>query len=123
MGEKIVKHTKLAANVLGTCLHALRFLFPLHILLKLVLSTVPLATIYVFSFMLKLLSESTMNVGKIIQYSALFVALTVSGKIFEIVNGILETKINLQLWIKVKEDWRNKPNLLRNFGFDEKNFK
>lgn len=97
MGEKIVKHTKLAANVLGTCLHALRFLFPLHILLKLVLSTVPLATIYVFSFMLKLLSESTMNVGKIIQYSALFVALTVSGKIFEIVNGILETKINLQI--------------------------
>lgn len=33
------------------------------------------------------------------------------------------TKINLQLWIKVKEDWRNRTNLLRNFGFDEKIFK
>ncbi len=31
-------------------------------------------------------------------------------------------KINLQLWIKVKEDWRNRAGLLRNFGFDEKQF-
>ena len=38
------------------------------------------------------------------------------------IENFFETKINLQLWIKVKEDWRNKPNLLRNFGFDEKNF-
>ncbi len=39
------------------------------------------------------------------------------------IENFLGTKINLQLWIKVKEDWRNRPNLLRNFGFDEKIFK
>ena len=31
-------------------------------------------------------------------------------------------KVNLQTWVKVKEDWRNRDNLLRSFGFDEKNF-
>lgn len=29
-------------------------------------------------------------------------------------------KINLQLWVKVKKDWRNKDIQLRNFGFDKK---
>lgn len=31
-------------------------------------------------------------------------------------------KINLQVWIKVKEDWRNKENLMRSFGFDSNDF-
>ena len=31
-------------------------------------------------------------------------------------------KINLQLWVKVKEDWRNRQNLLHAFGFDQKDF-
>lgn len=33
-----------------------------------------------------------------------------------------DCKINLQLWVKVKEDWRNREGLLRNFGFDQKDF-
>lgn len=33
-----------------------------------------------------------------------------------------DCKINLQLWVKVKEDWRNREGLLRNFGFDKKDF-
>lgn len=33
-----------------------------------------------------------------------------------------DCKINLQLWVKVKEDWRNRDGLLRNFGFDKKDF-
>lgn len=28
--------------------------------------------------------------------------------------------VNLQIWVKVKEDWRNRAELLKNFGFDEK---
>jgi len=32
----------------------------------------------------------------------------------------LDCKVNLQLWVKVKEDWRNREGLLRNFGFTEK---
>jgi GTP-binding protein Era len=28
------------------------------------------------------------------------------------------TKVNLQLWVKVKEDWRNKEAALRSFGFN-----
>ena len=30
------------------------------------------------------------------------------------------TRINLQCWVKVKEDWRNRQGLLRSFGFDER---
>lgn len=28
-----------------------------------------------------------------------------------------QTKVYLQLWVKVKEDWRNKENIMRNMGF------
>jgi len=30
-----------------------------------------------------------------------------------------DTKINLQLWVKVKEDWRNSEGMLKNFGFKD----
>ena len=31
-----------------------------------------------------------------------------------------DQKVFLQLWVKVKEDWRNRDGLLRNFGFTDK---
>lgn len=31
-------------------------------------------------------------------------------------------KINLQIWVKVKEDWRNREGILRSLGYDEGNF-
>ncbi len=31
-------------------------------------------------------------------------------------------KVNLQTWVKVKEDWRNRRALLQNFGYDKNNF-
>lgn len=33
-----------------------------------------------------------------------------------------DCKINLQLWVKVKEDWRLRPNILHSLGFDKKDF-
>ncbi len=30
---------------------------------------------------------------------------------------LLETKVNLKLWVKVKKDWRDSDYLLKNFGF------
>ncbi|MBP0963822.1 MAG: GTPase Era [Oscillospiraceae bacterium] len=30
--------------------------------------------------------------------------------------GFFRIKVNLQCWVKVKEDWRNKEGLIRNFG-------
>ena len=36
--------------------------------------------------------------------------------------NFFDCKINLQTWIKVKEDWRNRRALLTNFGYDSKNF-
>ena len=33
-----------------------------------------------------------------------------------------DCKVNLQTWVKVKEDWRNRRALLTNFGYDSKNF-
>lgn len=32
-------------------------------------------------------------------------------------------KVFLQTWIKVKEDWRNSERMMRNFGYDEKDFR
>lgn len=34
----------------------------------------------------------------------------------EDLESFFEIKVNLQCWIKVKEDWRNKEGLIRNFG-------
>ena len=31
-------------------------------------------------------------------------------------------KVNLQTWVKVREDWRNRRSMLSNFGYDQKNF-
>lgn len=31
-------------------------------------------------------------------------------------------KVNLQTWLKVKEGWRNRSGVLKNFGFDPKDF-
>lgn len=31
-------------------------------------------------------------------------------------------KINLNIWVKVKEDWRNRESVLRSLGYDNKNF-
>lgn len=35
------------------------------------------------------------------------------------IEHFLGLKVNLKLWVKVKEDWRNRDGLLRNFGFTE----
>jgi len=29
----------------------------------------------------------------------------------------LGIKINLRIWVKVREDWRNKEGLIKNFGY------
>lgn len=36
------------------------------------------------------------------------------------IEDMLETKVNLQLWVKVKKDWRDSDFLLKNFGYDPK---
>ena len=33
------------------------------------------------------------------------------------IEGLLECKVNLQLWVKVKKDWRDSDFLLKNFGY------
>ncbi len=36
--------------------------------------------------------------------------------------NMLECKVNLNIWVKVKDDWRNKLNVLRTLGYNENNF-
>ncbi len=36
--------------------------------------------------------------------------------------NFFDCKINLTLWVKVKEDWRNREGILRSLGYDESNF-
>jgi len=31
---------------------------------------------------------------------------------------LLGCRVNLQLWVKVKEDWRNRESVLRELGYD-----
>ena len=33
---------------------------------------------------------------------------------------MLEAKVNLQIWVKVKKDWRDSDFLMKNFGYDKK---
>ena len=33
------------------------------------------------------------------------------------IEGLLGTKVYLDLWVKVKKDWRDRDGILRNFGF------
>ena len=35
------------------------------------------------------------------------------------IERFLGCRVNLQCWVKVKEDWRNREGLLRNFGFKD----
>ena len=34
------------------------------------------------------------------------------------IEDLLESRVNLQLWVKVKKDWRDSEFLLKNFGYD-----
>ena len=34
------------------------------------------------------------------------------------IEGLLGTKVNLQLWVKVREDWRNRMDDLRTLGYE-----
>lgn len=36
------------------------------------------------------------------------------------VENMLEMKVNLQLWVKVKKDWRDSDFLIKNYGYDKK---
>ena len=35
------------------------------------------------------------------------------------IERLMGSKVYLELWVKVKEDWRNREHMLRNFGFTE----
>lgn len=37
----------------------------------------------------------------------------------EEIEFLLDTQVNLQLWVKVKENWRNLPNYINDFGLNE----
>ncbi|MCR6544033.1 GTPase Era [Dehalobacterium formicoaceticum] len=44
------------------------------------------------------------------------------GKLARVdIENLLDSKVYLELWVKVKKDWRNQDVALRNFGFDKKN--
>jgi len=36
------------------------------------------------------------------------------------IEDMLEMKVNLKLWVKVKKDWRDSDFLMKNFGYDKK---
>ena len=37
------------------------------------------------------------------------------------IENLLDTKVNLKLWVKVKKDWRDSDTLLKNYGFRDEN--
>ena len=36
--------------------------------------------------------------------------------------ALLDAKVNLQLWVKVKKDWRDSEFLLKNYGYKEEDY-
>lgn len=43
---------------------------------------------------------------------------TVGMKSREDIEKLLDCHVNLQLWVKVKDDWRNRENILKTLGYD-----
>ena len=43
----------------------------------------------------------------------------VSSQAREDMERFLDAKVYLQTWVKVKENWRDNPGLIRSFGFTE----
>ena len=43
----------------------------------------------------------------------------IGGQARKEIENLLGNKVFLDLWVKVKKDWRNKDSLLKNFGFTE----
>ena len=33
---------------------------------------------------------------------------------------LLDMKVNLKLWVKVRKDWRDSDLMMRNFGYDKR---
>ncbi|MGN0566174.1 MAG: GTPase Era [Candidatus Limousia pullorum] len=46
----------------------------------------------------------------------------ISSQARQDMENFFDCKINLQTWVKVKEDWRNREGLLKSFGFDKSDF-
>ena len=40
----------------------------------------------------------------------------------EEIENLLDMKVNLQLWVKVKKDWRDSDFLVKNFGYNKKDY-
>ena len=38
------------------------------------------------------------------------------------IERMMDMKVNLKLWVKVKKDWRDSDYLIKNFGYDKKDF-
>ena len=36
------------------------------------------------------------------------------------IEALLDCRVNLKLWVKVKKDWRDSDFLIKNFGYDKK---
>lgn len=46
----------------------------------------------------------------------------ISSQARQDMENFFDCKVNLQTWIKVKEDWRNREGILKSFGFDKSDF-
>ena len=46
----------------------------------------------------------------------------ISSRARQDMENFFDCKVNLQTWVKVKEDWRNREGLLKSFGFDKSDF-
>ncbi len=44
----------------------------------------------------------------------------IGSKARQDIENLLESKVNLQLWVKVKKDWRDSDILMKNFGYNPK---
>lgn len=62
--------------------------------------------------------EKTSHKGMIIGKNGI-VLKRIASTAREEIESFLGTKVNLKCWLKVREDWRNKEGLIRNFGLSD----
>ena len=38
------------------------------------------------------------------------------------IENLLDIKVNLQIWVKVKKDWRDSDFLIKNYGYQDSDY-
>ena len=91
--NKIHHYLILTLRVFCVCIKSIKLLFPLHIINKVALASIPLINTYCISQIIESLISDVIVSSLVFRYMALFLLLLVLGRIIAVMNNIIESHI------------------------------